>query len=902
MVSAVRGGQFVGAHGAGDGMGHLDPFTKQMAALQATSLAKAGNRSAPGGTSAGYFGGMASSETAAHSRPDDSHAFPPLPDLQAPNPHMNVRPFLPPDSLPFHSPRPPFPTQPPQIPQQPPNGPVHPDLVRQRKRSWLQGLGTLMAQRNLPLPPQLTGVPFPPGYDPVNMPWKSLEVSPTDLGVIRLAGKDVDLFRLWGIVINNGGGQATSAKGLWPNIRDTLALPETMPAPNNPAEQQPLVSVLERYYSALLGPFEEAYRKNIEQQNQRAMAGRQLNAQTRNGMVGGNPVSGMMPRPNGPPIMDNSIPGAGLMPNGTGVNGTGMPIHKMQPGGLPNGTTDLEHDLESRKRKMLEVNDPEAKRVRQKTGGSDVSDSRAAGVDGVVGPTVTRTIRQPSRRKIEYVPLAPELDTHGGRNLDFIQNEWARVAARPLRHSDEWGHVDIDALTLSLRSRISIELSYSLTTFALLTLPRNQHPSQHPRDRDRDSGFPIAQAPDLLDEAVDLVEDLAFDGVPDVCPSNDNSPFMTHKELVNSLLEDNTNPFAGLQPGPGVKDADRGPRQRPADIILTVVNIIRNISQGEETSAAYLAKHDKLVHVMLRLCALAPRDQSSAPVPLSPKLTLQDVLSIRKDVVHMLVNFGAFLVLLTDNVPTKQMQLTIRRAFEVLASFLVDPSETISPFQYVVQTGIHMSAHQPRPPAPPSLANQALEAFARFALTDDNRRAIAQTVPHPWIWTTIQALVHRLPVTDHDFHAIMREPWIGYVERLVLCLYSLAFLSPPEIKRRAKRDGALGFSKVVLRILRKLTLHTPPDSRQTFAGLIRRAIELLKVVDDAEDSFDASRSAMPLLSFGVGYGEHGDNRVERGMGMLSAYQEDVTLGLMMHHEVVDAMLFSELESLARVGR
>ena len=81
------------------------------------------------------------------------------------------------------------------------------EVLKQRRRSWLNGLATLMAQRNMPLPPQLTGVPFPPNFDPVNMPWKSLEVSQTDLGVIRLAGKDVDLFRLWGLVTQHGGGQ-----------------------------------------------------------------------------------------------------------------------------------------------------------------------------------------------------------------------------------------------------------------------------------------------------------------------------------------------------------------------------------------------------------------------------------------------------------------------------------------------------------------------------------------------------------------------------------------------------------------------------------------------------------------------------------------------------------------------
>lgn len=75
---------------------NLDPFTaKQMAALQATSLAKAANRSAPGGTSAAYFGGMSTNQSNSLSAPHDSHPFAPLSDLQAPNPPMNVRPSPP---------------------------------------------------------------------------------------------------------------------------------------------------------------------------------------------------------------------------------------------------------------------------------------------------------------------------------------------------------------------------------------------------------------------------------------------------------------------------------------------------------------------------------------------------------------------------------------------------------------------------------------------------------------------------------------------------------------------------------------------------------------------------------------------------------------------------------------
>ncbi|KAJ2955680.1 hypothetical protein NUW54_g14721 [Trametes sanguinea] len=64
------------------------------------------------------------------------------------------------------------------------------------------------AQYNPPRPPPgLVNLPTSSAFDPANMPWKSLEVSPTDLGIIRLAGKDVDLFKLWQLIIQAGGGQ-----------------------------------------------------------------------------------------------------------------------------------------------------------------------------------------------------------------------------------------------------------------------------------------------------------------------------------------------------------------------------------------------------------------------------------------------------------------------------------------------------------------------------------------------------------------------------------------------------------------------------------------------------------------------------------------------------------------------
>lgn len=79
--------------------------------------------------------------------------------------------------------------------------------LKQRQQGFLNGLASVMAKRGTPLPPALTGIPVP-HYDPNNTPWKIIEPSTTELGSFRLAGKDINLFKLWGLVFQQGGGAA----------------------------------------------------------------------------------------------------------------------------------------------------------------------------------------------------------------------------------------------------------------------------------------------------------------------------------------------------------------------------------------------------------------------------------------------------------------------------------------------------------------------------------------------------------------------------------------------------------------------------------------------------------------------------------------------------------------------
>ncbi|KAG6879745.1 hypothetical protein C0992_012348 [Termitomyces sp. T32_za158] len=90
------------------------------------------------------------------------------------------------------------------------NPPTNSANFLQRRQGFLNGLANVMASMGTPLPPALTGFPSP-NFDPSSSKWKNLELS-SEIGTIRIAGRDVGLFQLWGAVIQSGGGQAKRAR------------------------------------------------------------------------------------------------------------------------------------------------------------------------------------------------------------------------------------------------------------------------------------------------------------------------------------------------------------------------------------------------------------------------------------------------------------------------------------------------------------------------------------------------------------------------------------------------------------------------------------------------------------------------------------------------------------------
>ena len=224
----------------GPGMFHNPGLEKQMAALNAANIAKMANRSAPGSaqspglaqSSSGYFGGnsllhqsngnMTVSNLAIPSPSDQHLQSSSLSDFSAhPSQHQGPGPNLSgfqqnnmnvqhPNAMSIGTPTSAVPQtgfpDPNNRSTPAPNQQTTQMQQMQKRRQFIQTLGTLMVQRGQPLPHALTGVPIPPGIDPNASPWKNLEPSQTEVGAIRLAGKDFDLYKFFGIVFQNGGG------------------------------------------------------------------------------------------------------------------------------------------------------------------------------------------------------------------------------------------------------------------------------------------------------------------------------------------------------------------------------------------------------------------------------------------------------------------------------------------------------------------------------------------------------------------------------------------------------------------------------------------------------------------------------------------------------------------------
>ncbi|KAG9033559.1 hypothetical protein FRB95_014637 [Tulasnella sp. JGI-2019a] len=561
--------------------------------------------------------------------------------------------------------------------------------------------------------------------------------------------------------------------------------------------------------------------------------------------------------------------------------------------------------------------------VRSTMNGTTSSSEHAPNNATSLSPT---SAADPARLKIAYRPLSRPLNTYGGRNLAAVEKERAMAQSRrTVRPLDDWGEIDMEGLVLSIRSRLSVELSYALSTLVILSAFIG---------RDGNAGFPLERCGDLVTVLLDLLEEVAFEGMEEESPvkedelrvDSEKAPprSWTHQELMKAAKEDGLDMFAstgsqgvgGDGSGKLARRTPRGPDDRPEETILAVLQIFRNWSMWPP-NAEILAKETRTTDVIMRICCLEGDlytnsvSTSSAPLPLSPVLTLVGLVKVHDHAIHYLAS-------LADHLRYRvQLPQTPPRIFRLAAAYLTSAGAAVTPSQASQQLPQRNPGILAMPPVSSDLA---ADLFSRFTHLDEHRRVLVRVIHKDEIMSLFDSLTRMLPVSQEDYSVMSslqpsREPWVGYAERVMLCIYSLVFLAPPELKTR-KYMNRPGIASVIMRLAKFYMRCVTPEgesfmpryergSQHPYMVISRRAMEALRLLDSPKDCLaeESASTSASMPTFGVGYGEPdamGFKAGDDGVGMLAGAWQNV-LEEMMFCPGVEDDFFSEIESLVRLG-
>ena len=163
-------------------------------------------------------------------------------------------------------------------------------------------------------------------------------------------------------------------------------------------------------------------------------------------------------------------------------------------------------------------------------------------------------------------------------------------------------------------------------------------------------------------------------------------------------------------------------------------------------------------------------------------------------------------------------------------------------------------------------------------------------------------------MADMDFRMMQEEAWLGFVERCVMGLFTLAFLAGPGLRKVWRGDRELKVGRVVGKMVKRLTVNVGPGMKPYWTVCARRAVEMLTLLENDEDAFGDQVQGVAggdgqVLQFGMGYGDNEDEnglKGEGGTGLLAGLADEVLWGVLQQKEVLqDDGMFQELVNLVR---
>ena len=605
-----------------------------------------------------------------------------------------------------------------------------------------------------------------------------------------VGGRPVPLMQLYAMVMKQGGSKKVTSMNLWPTIASVMQFP--------PIQYPSAAQEIQDHYQRNLAAWEAAY--FATQQRQRMMNDQMNNMQQapRGGVAGSPP----QPSPVKPlnsqnneqmsqqymrlqqqtqfdqqtPLKDmTTMHGPPRPPNMNGYLTPQQQMHGRQP-----NTLSVPRQNMSR---PPEVTPPHLRQKGLSTPSSAISGRKDAHAPREKVQTArgeSQVTAMPRKEPIEphYVPATRPITTHGGIDVSTVEDLVSQVqAVKPdVPTVQELGVIDIDALTMSLRSGLHAEVRLALDTLVALSV---EHRFQ----------LSLVECEDLVETLVECAEDQVELLAENAAEVSDVMLISPYEEVVRGCRAE----VEALQDAPEFGTLEYN-LDHAADRLICVTTIIRNLSFFE-ANHAYLADS-----IVVKFLSTVVRYLGTRNMLLR---TYRNTLDFMKDIVIYLSNLSH-----TIDLPGKEEALCM---IHFLLSFAPSPPPTNPGQDEVMFTPYNPSLHQYLPPA--------VDSLAKLLARDDPNRTfyklifaadVSSTPPYDLLSRTFALAI--APVPEHGRENVIpiveaRKP---YLAQGLLAAEVLVSLIPGSDTKLA-RSWLSSLDDFSLSLLRIVTLLAVPQ-------------------------------------------------------------------------------------------
>lgn len=422
--------------------------------------------------------------------------------------------------------------------------------------------------------------------------------------------------------------------------------------------------------------------------------------------------------------------------------------------------------------------------------------------DASTQPPPPPTPQQP-KQQITYIPKTRNVETYGGVDLKYFDKFEIKP---PVPHLNELGVVDVQALIMSLKSGMKMELTNALNVLTVLTV----QPQIHAQQQQQPPHLPLSQCDDLLDVLLDYLEQDIL-GTSSRFPTphyDDETPSkkedsqvlsdLTYTDLFDMSLDEMKSLIPQLEHS--TSDVWISLRER----CLCIFNILRNLSfMGENME--YLARHPRCVNLLASIAdsarhvsVLDGRDTTGKEAWFVG-IRRMDTLDFRKSILLILSNISIYLVL--------RQEKTAAVCVELTHDFLVNGPDTY-------------------------YSLLAIETWTKLTVNYDNRQLMHSLVSKPHIfdlmqdiWLELTAVIRRdfFSADGRVMHA-MTSNQLATLELTIIGLYNIVAIVQVESLKQQLVQKNKSIGMMIIRLCVTLAESGNPQ----FGLVTKRGMELIR--------------------------------------------------------------------------